>query len=160
MQCDLRILHHASDHVRTGRAGAVVLSLLAALSLGGCGITAVNVPGVGYFDFDPAPLTQGDKALQYIALAEAARQRSVGAVVTWVNEDSGHRGKFIVTRLNPRLPMPGEYNYRGFVCDPRYSGGPVHSVEVTEEIYSEGREYITSGLGFYRAASGRWFRYK
>lgn len=157
MQDDMRILRH---HWERSWAASVALSLLVALSLAGCGITAVNIPGVGYFDFDPAPLTHGDKALQYMALAEAARQRSIGAVVTWVNEDSGHRGKFIVTRLNPRLPMPGEYNYRGIVCDPRYAGGPVHSVEVTEEIYSEGREYITSGLGFYRGASGRWFRCK
>jgi hypothetical protein len=105
-------------------------------------------------------LSQDDKALQYMALAEAARQRVVGASVIWANEHSGRWGKYTVTRLNPRLPKPGEYGYRGFVCDPRYAGGPVHSVEVTEEIYSEGREYITSGLGFHRSAYGRWFRYK
>lgn len=137
-----------------------IIGLLAALCLTGCGVTAVNIPGIGYINFDPPALSDGDKTLQYLALVDAAQQRRVGASVVWKNDDSGHWGKYTVTRLNPRLPMRGEPGYRRFVCDPRYRGGPVHSVEATEEIYSDGREFITRGLGFYRAVNGRWYRYQ
>jgi hypothetical protein len=59
------------------------LGLLMLSGLSGCaGITAVNIPGIGYFDFDPAPLDPEDRTLMYLALADAASRGQVGATAS------------------------------------------------------------------------------
>jgi len=131
----------------------VSLGIGVMLSFTGCSaITAVNIPGVGYIDFDPAPVTSIDKTLMSVALANAANQQFVDARSTWIKNYSGNQGEYIVTGVKP-YPIPMR---PGFA--PCGSGLP--GAELTEVIYAGGREFRTSGMGVYLDPCGKWNRYQ
>lgn len=105
------------------KAPALALVILCS----GCGITAVNIPGIGYIDFDPPPVTPEDKTLMYFAIAEAANQGFVGARASWVNHDSGHSGEYIVSKILRFTPGLGAYSpgsCSGGFCGPRSYRNP------------------------------------
>jgi len=137
--------------VRSGLSVFATFGILLC-STGCAGITAINIPGLGYFDFDPPPVTSEDKTLMYYAVAEAANQGYVGARSTWVNHDTGNSGEYILTRIS-RGPRPTPRS-----CYSCSSGLP--AAEMTEVVHAGGREYRTTGLGVYLERNGKWYRYQ
>lgn len=133
----------------------LAIALLVPL-LAGCsgGITAIGIPGLGYFDFDPPPVDRVDKAMMYDALVDAACQMRVGARTTWSNPVTGNRGTYIVTRVKTRrFSIAPEVN-------PLYSVY-LPAVEIDEYIMANnGREYKTLGMNVYQERNGRWYRYR
>lgn len=131
------------------RFGTPVLALIGAVvfSCGGCaGITAINIPGIGWIDSDPPPVTACDRALMKMAYTEAARQMFVGARSTWVNYDTGNSGEYIITKINP---YPRQSPCRSYSYQRR-----MPSAEMTEVISAGGRRYETIGIGVNFNASG------
>jgi hypothetical protein len=146
-----------------------ILGLALALALGGCGISSVHTPGVGWASSDPPALTARDKELQTAALNRTLQQRRAGDGTIWFNEDSGRWGKIKITRLNPGLLSSGMRPSRGSSCSPygcRPSYGrvlqnlPLTSLELSEEIYSDGDIFITENMVFCRGGHGGWYRYR
>lgn len=123
------------------------------LTLSGCAnITAVNIPGIGYIDFDPPPVTPDDKHLMYLAVSDAASHLRVGTIATWQNPITGHHGSYEVTKVRGRS-IPGQsISPYGNLSKP--------AVELTETISAGGREFITQGMAVSLEYDGVWRRYK
>jgi hypothetical protein len=143
--------------------GLGLCGLAAVFALTGCGTISIETGAVEPMRVEAPPLSPEDRALQYMALAEAARIGTVGASMIWANEDSGRWGKYTITKVNavPHDPGATRYGRRPYgIQGGRYDPGPLSSIEVTEEVYSDGREFIATGLGFHRLSGTRWYRYK
>lgn len=130
------------------RKNARVVLLATVCAISGCAnISAVNVPGLGHFNFDPMPLTKDDKHKHYVALKKLFDQGAVGKSASWENAVTGASGRFTITRGFRRMDSAHLEEMRNAPC-----------WEYTEYVHAQERQRTTTGKAACRVTTGQWKR--